>query len=136
MSPSLLTQVSLSALSSLLTAVAGAQGSTPVAIVAGNDHISVTFPDSPFPGSPFNEVVVAGHPTDARRILACSMLEPGANRSVKSAAWVSSDGGRTWSPPLVTTAHWANDPTCAWGPTARRSSPTRSTTATPRPKAR
>ena len=66
------------------------------------------------PASPYNEVVIAGHPTDARRLIACSMLEPGPNRSVKSAAWVSVDAGHSWSQPNVTTAHWANDPTCGW----------------------
>ena len=66
------------------------------------------------PASPFNEVVVAAHPRDPSRLMACAMLEPGANRSVKSAAWVSTDSGRAWSPPTVTTTHWANDPTCAW----------------------
>jgi hypothetical protein len=65
--------------------------------------------------SPYNEVVIGAHPTDPRRLIVCSMLEPGANRSVKSAAWISSDGGRAWSSPLVTTQHWANDPTCVWG---------------------
>ena len=46
------------------------------------------------PASPFNEVVVAAHPRDPSRLMACAMLEPGANRSVKSAAWVSTDSGR------------------------------------------
>jgi hypothetical protein len=78
-------------------------------IVGANIHISAARPSSEF-----NEVVVAAHPTDARRILACAMLDPGADRSVKSAAWVSSDAGRTWTDPRVTTSHWANDPTCVW----------------------
>lgn len=77
--------------------------------VSPNIHVSAARPTSPF-----NEVVIAAHLTDSRRLLACSMLEPGPDRSVKSAAWISADGGRTWSLPLVTTAHWANDPTCAW----------------------
>ncbi|MCC6928390.1 MAG: exo-alpha-sialidase [Gemmatimonadaceae bacterium] len=64
--------------------------------------------------SPFNEVVIAAHPRDAARLIACAMLEPGPNRRVKSAAWISTDSGRTWSSPTVTTTHWANDPTCAW----------------------
>lgn len=65
--------------------------------------------------SPYNEVVIGAHPSDSRRLIVCSMLEPGADRRVKSAAWISSDAGRTWSLPLVTTQHWANDPTCVWG---------------------
>lgn len=79
-------------------------------IVGENFHISAARPSSEF-----NEVVLAAHPTDARRLLACAMLEPGVGRTVKSAAWVSSDAGRSWSAPHVTTAHWANDPTCVWG---------------------
>lgn len=66
------------------------------------------------PASPFNEVVIAAHPRDASRLMACAMLEPGANRRVKSAAWVSTDSGHSWSAPTITTTHWANDPTCAW----------------------
>lgn len=77
--------------------------------VGPNVHVSVSRP-----GSPYNEVVIAAHPSDAARLIACSMLEPSANRGVKSAAWISTDAGRTWSAPNVTTAHWANDPTCAW----------------------
>ena len=77
--------------------------------VSANVHVSATRPSSPF-----NEVVIAAHPTDSRRLLACSMLEPEPNRRVKSAAWISADAGRTWSAPIVTTAYWANDPTCGW----------------------
>jgi len=90
-----------------LTSRTGPQPPRPT--VSPNIHVSAARPSSPF-----NEVVIAAHPTDPRRLLACAMLEPGPNRSVKSAGWISADGGRTWSAPLVTTAHWANDPTCAW----------------------
>jgi hypothetical protein len=89
-----------------------ARGTAPQSVpirVGPNVHVS-----SARAGSPYNEVVIAAHPTDAKRLIACSMLEPGPNRSVKSAAWVSLDGGGSWSRPNVTTAHWANDPTCAW----------------------
>lgn len=110
MSPLPTARIAFVALSSCLAVAAGAQGAPPAPTVGANVHISAARP-----GSPFNEVVVAGHPTDSRLLLACSMLEPGPNRSVKSAAWISSDGGRTWSAPIVTTDHWANDPTCAWG---------------------
>jgi hypothetical protein len=66
--------------------------------------------------SPHQEVVIAADPNDARRLLACSMLDAGPDRSVRSAAYSSFDGGKTWSTPVVTTAHWANDPTCAFAP--------------------
>ena len=78
-------------------------------VVGPNVHVS-----SARSRSPYNEVVIAAHPSDANRLIACSMLEPGPNRSVKSAAWVSTNGGRSWSAPNVTTAHWANDPTCGF----------------------
>ena len=66
--------------------------------------------------SPYQEVVIAGDPANAARLIACTMLEPGPNRSVKSAVFSSFDGGASWGQPVVTTAHWANDPTCAYGP--------------------
>lgn len=101
--------------SAWLASALGAHPSTaaaqapPSVAVAANVRVS-----SARPTSPFNEVVIAAHPRDPARLIACAMLEPGANRSVKSAAWISTDSGRRWSPPIVTTSHWANDPTCAW----------------------
>jgi hypothetical protein len=66
--------------------------------------------------SPYQEVVIASDPANPSRLIACTMLEPGPNRSVKSAAFASFDGGVSWGQPIVTTSHWANDPTCAYGP--------------------
>ena len=66
--------------------------------------------------SPYQEVVIASDPADPTRLIACTMLEPGPNRSVKSAVFSSFDGGASWGQPMVTTSHWANDPTCAYGP--------------------
>ncbi|MCC6774546.1 MAG: exo-alpha-sialidase, partial [Gemmatimonadaceae bacterium] len=94
---------------SLTARTRSASPQLPRPTVSPNVHVSATLPSSPF-----NEVVIVAHPTDPRRLLACAMLEPGPERSVRSAGWVSTDHGATWSPPLVTTAHWANDPTCAW----------------------
>ncbi|MEO7964729.1 MAG: hypothetical protein ABIT38_12580 [Gemmatimonadaceae bacterium] len=91
------------------TATRDSQAQLGVPVVAKNVQISAARP-----ASEFNEVVIAAHPTDPRRLLACAMLDPGPNRSVKSAAWISADSGRTWTAPRVTTAHWANDPTCLW----------------------
>lgn len=57
------------------------------------------------------EVVLAADPHDARRLLACSMMTGGVG------AYVSFDGGLTWSAPVVSLgAPRANDPTCAYGP--------------------
>ena len=66
--------------------------------------------------SPYQEVVIASDPANPSRLIACTMLEPGPNRSVKSAVFASFDGGASWGQPLVTTSHWSNDPTCAYGP--------------------
>jgi hypothetical protein len=66
--------------------------------------------------SPYQEVVIASDPADPTRLIACTMLEPGPNRSVKSAVFSSFDGGASWGQPVVTTSHWSNDPTCAYGP--------------------
>src|SRR5574338_1520141 len=66
--------------------------------------------------SPYQEVVIASDPANPTRLIACTMLEPGPNRSVKSAVFSSFDAGASWGQPVVTTSHWANDPTCAYGP--------------------
>ena len=57
------------------------------------------------------EVVLAADPHNAQRLLACSMMTGGVG------AYVSFDGGRSWSAPVVSLgAPRANDPTCAYGP--------------------
>jgi hypothetical protein len=61
------------------------------------------------------EVVLAADRSHADRLLACSMLGAGQGRTVSSAAYVSSDGGRTWSAPFVSDEHFSGDPTCAIG---------------------
>jgi hypothetical protein len=65
---------------------------------------------------PHNEVVAAADPAHPGWLLACSMLDPGPRGSMKTAAYVSTDGGRTWSAPVVSSEFRANDPTCAYGP--------------------
>jgi len=101
---------------SLLTPAERAAGSSAIRLqaprIAVSPNVQVSASRS---ASEFNEVVVAAHPTDGKLLLACAMLDPEPDRRVKSAGWISRDGGLTWSAPLVTTAHWANDPTCAWG---------------------
>lgn len=61
------------------------------------------------------EVVLAADPNRAERLLACSMLGAGQGRTVHSAAFVSADGGRTWSAPFVSDEHFSGDPTCVIG---------------------
>lgn len=57
------------------------------------------------------EVVLAADPGNPQRLLACSMMTGGVG------AYVSFDGGRSWSAPVVSLgAPRANDPTCAYGP--------------------
>ena len=100
----------LTALSTLATPdVVVAQ--TPRIQVGTNVHVSRSRARSSY-----QEVVIASDPADAARLIACTMLEPGPNRSMKSAVFSSVDGGASWSQPVVTTSHWANDPTCAYGP--------------------
>jgi hypothetical protein len=85
----------------------------PAIAVGANTHVSVARATHPH-----NEVVIAADPTHAGWLLACSMLDPGTDGSMKTAAYVSHDGGTSWTAPsaLLTTTFWANDPTCAFGP--------------------
>lgn len=85
----------------------------PAIAVGANTQVSVARANHPH-----NEVVLAADPTHAGWLLACSMLDPGPDGSMKTTAYVSHDGGTSWSAPsaLLTTTFWANDPTCAFGP--------------------
>jgi hypothetical protein len=85
----------------------------PAIVVGANIQVSVARANHPH-----NEVVIAADPTHAGWLLACAMLDPGPDGSMKTAAYVSHDGGTSWSAPpaLLTTTFWANDPTCAFGP--------------------
>lgn len=60
---------------------------------------------------PHLEVTMAADRANPNRMIACSMLSGGV------AAYVTFDGGTTWSAPVLTTgAPRINDPTCAYGP--------------------
>jgi hypothetical protein len=61
------------------------------------------------------EVVMAADPADANRLVACSMLVR-ENGTMTTAAYVSFDGAKSWSPAVLSDAPSANDPTCAYGP--------------------
>jgi hypothetical protein len=63
-----------------------------------------------------HEVVVAAHPARADVLLACSMLGDRPGRAVNSAAYRSTDGGASWRLASVADEHFADDPTCAFGP--------------------
>src|SRR5947209_4691060 len=63
-----------------------------------------------------NEVVLAADRNHRGRLLACSMFGAGEQRSVKTASYVSFDNGQTWSPGATADEHFADDPTCAYGP--------------------
>jgi len=92
---------------------------TPEFVVAQAQHIQVgpnVHVSRSRERSPYQEVVIASDPADPARLIACTMLEPGPNRSVKSGVFASFDGGASWGQPVVTTSHWSNDPTCAYGP--------------------
>ena len=78
--------------------------------IGPNVQVSATRPDVAH-----NEVVMAADPGNAGRLIACSMYaKPDGNMG--SAAYVTFDGGTTWSAPVVSNALYANDPTCAYGP--------------------
>lgn len=62
-----------------------------------------------------HEVVIAAHPTRPT-LLACSMLGDHDGRAVNSVAYRSFDGGAHWSLAAVADEHFADDPSCAFGP--------------------
>jgi hypothetical protein len=63
-----------------------------------------------------HEVTIAASPTDPGRLLACSMIFDSKDASRHVAAYLSKDGGRTWTPSLeVKTTIFVGDPTCAFG---------------------
>ena len=73
-------------------------------------------------GEAHYEVLGAAHPSDPRRLLIGSMLQPRASAMVSgSIAYVSGDGGATWKPTLETPpsdalADASGDPAVAFGP--------------------
>jgi hypothetical protein len=61
--------------------------------------------------TPHLEVVIAADPVNPNGLIACSMVPDGV------AAYISDNGGVTWSAPVIVTgAPRINDPTCAYGP--------------------
>jgi len=78
--------------------------------VGPNVHVSRARPDAWH-----REVVIAADPNHAGRLIACSMFD-GADNAINTAAYISFDGGRTWSAPVVAPEKFADDPTAAYGP--------------------
>lgn len=80
-------------------------------IVGPNVHVSSAHGDVNH-----HEVVIAAHPTREGVLLGCSMLGDRPGRSVSTAAYQSTDAGATWRLASLTNEHFADDPTCAFGP--------------------
>ena len=71
------------------------------------------------PSDPHFEVQIAADPSNADRLLACSMFWPSDWVKTEVITYASLDGGRTWSPTLRTRGddhHESWDPTCTYGP--------------------
>ena len=90
-----------------LSAVAPSENAFAQRISVGrNVHVSAQRPDIKH-----NETTIAADPSNANRLLACTMLTGGV------AAYTSFDAGATWTPAAIKTGvPRANDPTCAYGP--------------------
>jgi hypothetical protein len=71
---------------------------------------------------PHEEVQIGTHPTDARRLVACSMVDTArlAQRKMHTSSYVSLDGGETWK--MGPNIPESGDPSAASGPTGRRTS--------------
>lgn len=63
-----------------------------------------------------HEVTIAASPSDPARLLACSMIFDSKDASRHVVAYLTADGGKTWTPTLeVKTTAFVGDPTCAFG---------------------
>jgi hypothetical protein len=62
------------------------------------------------------EVQLGASPTDAKRLVACSMVDVGAlsQRKMHTASYVSNDGGKSWT--IGPTIPESGDPVCGFGP--------------------
>jgi hypothetical protein len=62
-----------------------------------------------------NEVWLGADPTDARRLIACSIMHPSATTEM-TGAYISFDRGMTWAPAVTTQAErYSADPACVFG---------------------
>lgn len=65
-----------------------------------------------------DEVILAAHPADATRLIACSIIDPAPGSTdawTKTTAYLSSDGGRHWTHG-VTSELDTGDPDCGFAP--------------------
>jgi hypothetical protein len=63
-----------------------------------------------------HEVTIAASPTDPGRLLACSMIFNAKDASRHVVAYLTSDGGQTWTPTLEAgSTSFVGDPACAFG---------------------
>jgi hypothetical protein len=65
---------------------------------------------------PHQEVQIGAHPTDPKKLVACSMVDVDAlsQRKMHTAVYVSADGGKTWT--IGPTIPESGDPVCDFGP--------------------
>jgi hypothetical protein len=91
----------------VLAATAGAQ--TPQVIVGPNVRISTDVPNSPH-----YEYWADAHPTDPRRMVACSLIPSDTMPTTRgSIVYITADSGRTWRHTLKVID--GGDPICAFG---------------------
>src|SRR5262245_36349344 len=63
-----------------------------------------------------HEVTMAASPTDPQRLLACSMIFDAKDASRHVIAYLSRDGGASWTQTLEAgSTTFVGDPTCAFG---------------------
>ena len=62
------------------------------------------------------EVILGADATNAKELIACSMIDASPHRGVGSVAYASFDGGLTWTFGVRTTEHFSGDPDCTFGP--------------------
>lgn len=109
--PPCLTIVGPAAIGLLAARSAGAQQRV---TVAPNVQVSAASA-----GDPHFEMMIAADPAHAERLMACSIVWPTNYTNSEVVTYVSSDGGRSWTPTLRTRGgrdrpSW--DPDCAYGP--------------------
>ena len=91
-----------------------ATGTSPVTPVAIGPNVRVSAANG---ARLHHEVTMAASATDPGRLLACSMIFEAKDASRHVVAYLTEDGGKSWSPTLeVGRTDFVGDPTCAFGP--------------------
>ncbi|MDQ3949606.1 MAG: glycoside hydrolase [Gemmatimonadota bacterium] len=95
---------------SALCAAARAQ-QRPAVTVGRNVHVSAAQARYAM-----REVALAAHPTDPARLLGCGMVEAADEERYWTVVYLSTDGGKSWSPVLETKRpDFSIDPACTFG---------------------